>query len=133
MIYLALFLEFLKIGAFSFGGAIPPIKETVISHGRLDEEMFANNFAVSESTPDPIMVNTAAYIGNVCGGIISAALATLGVVFPSFIIIIAISYILRKFLANKHAQAVMCGVQPCISGMIIDTGGFMVFTKSINN
>ncbi len=131
MTYLTLFLEFLKIGAFSFGGAygaIPLMKETVISHGWLDEEMFANIIAVSESTPGPIMVNTATYIGNVQGGILGAALATLGVVLPSFIIIIAISYILRKFLANKHAQAVMCGVQPCISGMIIATGGFMAFT-----
>lgn len=89
MIYLTLFLEFLKIGAFSFGGAygaIPLIKETVISHGWLNEEMFANIIAVSESTPGPIMVNTATYIGNVQGGILGAALATLGVVLPSWVL-----------------------------------------------
>lgn len=131
MTYLTLFLEFLKIGAFSFGGAygaIPLIKETVVSNGWLDEEMFANIIAISESTPGPIMVNTATYIGNVKGGLLGAALTTLGVVLPSFIIIIVISIYLKKFLKNKHAKAAMLGVQPCISGMIIATGGFMAFT-----
>ena len=94
----------------------------------LDEEMFANIIAISESTPGPIMVNTATYIGNVKGGLLGAALATLGVVLPSFIIIIVISIYLKKFLKNKHAKAAMLGVQPCISGMIIATGGFMAFT-----
>ncbi len=131
MNYLTLFLEFLKIGAFSFGGAygaIPLIKETVLSHGWLSDEMFANIIAVSESTPGPIIVNTATYIGNVRGGILGAAIATLGVILPSFCIIAAISFLLQKFLSNMRVQAVMCGVKPCISGMIIATGIFMAFT-----
>ncbi len=131
MNYLTLFLEFLKIGAFSFGGAygaIPLIKETVLSHDWLSEEMFANIIAVSESTPGPIIVNTATYVGNLRGGVFGAALATLGVVLPSFCIIAAISFFLQKFLSNKRTQAVMSGVKPCISGMIIATGSFMAFT-----
>ncbi len=131
MILLTLFLEFLKIGAFSFGGAygaIPLIKETVMSHNWLSEDMFANIIAVSESTPGPITVNTATYIGNVQGGVPGAVMATLGVVLPSFFVILAVSFFLQKFLANKHTQSVMCGVKPCISGMIIATGVFMAFT-----
>ena len=72
MIYLALFLAFLKIGFFAFGGAygaIPLIQETVLAHGWMDEAMFSNIIAVSESTPGPIMVNTATYIGSRQGGI----------------------------------------------------------------
>ncbi len=136
MIYLTLFLEFLKIGAFSFGGAygaIPLIQETVLSHGWLDEEMFANIIAVSESTPGPIMVNTATYIGSTQGGLPGAAAATLGVVFPSFIIIIVISRILQRFLENKFAKAAMNGIKPCIAGIILATGGYMIFSTVIGS
>lgn len=136
MIYLTLFLEFLKIGAFSFGGAygaIPLIQETVLSHGWLDEEMFANIIAVSESTPGPIMVNTATYIGSTQGGVLGAAAATLGVILPSFVIIVIISHFLQKFLANRFAKAAMSGVKPCIAGIILATGGYMVFTNIIGS
>lgn len=134
MIYLTLFLEFLKIGAFSFGGAygaIPLIQETVLSRGWLDEEMFTNIIAVSESTPGPIMVNTATYIGSVQGGVPGAAAATLGVILPSFVIILIVSFFLQKFLANRYAQSVMSGVKPCIAGVILATGGFMALQTVI--
>lgn len=134
MIYLTLFLEFLKIGAFSFGGAygaIPLIRETVLSRGWLDEEMFANIIAISESTPGPIMVNTATYIGSVQGGVLGAAAATLGVILPSFIIILIVSFFLQKFLANRYAQSVMSGIKPCIAGIILASGGFMALQTFI--
>ena len=86
MSYIQLFVEFLKIGLFSFGGAygaIPLIKESVVSLGWMDEAMFSNVVAVSESTSGPIMVNAATYIGNTQGGIPGAVIATLGVVLPS--------------------------------------------------
>lgn len=128
MIYLSLFWEFLKIGMFSFGGAygaIPMIRDAVISKGWLDGETFADIIAVSESTPGPIMVNTATYIGNIQGGFFGAAAATLGVVLPSFIIILLIASVLKNALKNRYVQAVMCGIKPCIAGTILATGVYM--------
>lgn len=93
MIYLRLFLTFLMIGAVSFGGGygmISLIRETVISNGWLTESELINFIAVSESTPGPLAVNMATFIGASQGGILGSMLATLGVVLPSFIIILLI-------------------------------------------
>lgn len=131
MIYLALFWEFLKIGMFSFGGAygaIPMIRDAVISRGWLDEEMFRNIIAVSESTPGPIMVNTATYIGNTQAGLLGAAAATLGVVLPSFIIILLLSSLLKKALKNRYVSAALDGIKPCIAGVILATGTSMLIS-----
>ena len=131
MIYLALFWEFLKIGMFSFGGAygsIPMIHETVISNGWLDENMFTNIIAVSESTPGPIMVNTATYIGNIQAGFLGAIVATLGVVLPSFLIILLIASLLKNALKNRYVQAALNGIKPCLAGVILATGTYMIFS-----
>ncbi len=125
MIYLTLLLEFLKIGLFTFGGAygaIPLIRECIQKNGWMSEEMFSNMLAISESTPGPIMVNAATYIGNMQGGILGAAVATLGVVLPSFVVIVMISAFLNKYLQRKTVKAVMSGIKPCIIGMIAATG-----------
>ena len=87
MIYLKLFLTFFKIGAVSFGGGygmISLIREEVISNGWLTEEKLLNMIAVSESTPGPIAVNIATFIGSNQAGILGSFFATLGVVTPSF-------------------------------------------------
>ena len=112
MIYISLFLAFFKIGMFAFGGAygaVPLIQESVLAHGWMDEAMFSNIVAISESTPGPIMVNTATYIGNSQAGIPGAAAATLGVVLPSFLIILVITSMLHGFLKNRIVQAVLKG------------------------
>ncbi len=129
MIYISLFLAFFKIGMFAFGGAygaVPLIQESVLAHGWMDEAMFSNIVAISESTPGPIMVNTATYIGNSQAGIPGAAAATLGVVLPSFLIILVITSMLHGFLKNRIVQAVLKGVKPCLMGIILATGVFMV-------
>ena len=93
MIYLDLFLGFLKVGCFAFGGAygaIPLIRDVVLSYGWLDDEMLTYMIAVSESTPGPIMVILATYIGSSQAGFVGAVLATLAVVMPSFLIILFI-------------------------------------------
>ncbi|CAK7000649.1 MAG: Chromate transport protein [Enterocloster aldenensis] len=129
MIYLSLFWEFLKIGMFSFGGAyasIPLIKESVLHNGWMDEAMFSNMLAISESTPGPIMVNAATYIGSQQAGIIGAVLATLGVVLPSFIIILMVSMFLKKWIKSKGVQSVLRGVKPCLMGVILATGFYML-------
>ena len=131
MIYLSLFWEFLKIGMFSFGGAygaIPLIQDAVLQNGWMDEAMFANILAISESTPGPIMVNSATYIGNQQGGILGALLATLGVILPAFVIILVITKFLRKFIKSRPVQAVLGGVAPCLMGIILATGVTMLTT-----
>ena len=125
MILLELFLSFLKIGCFSFGGgygAVPLIRETVLSHGWLTDDAISYMIAVSESTPGPIMVNMATYVGSSQAGIPGAAVATAGVVLPSFVIILLISALMKAFLKNGHVQAVLSGMKPCIVGIILATG-----------
>ena len=103
MIYLDLFLGFLEVGCFSFGGAygaIPLIRDVVLSYGWLDEEMLTYMIAVSESTPGPIMINLATYVGSSQAGILGAAVATLAVVLPSFLIILLITALLKTALKD---------------------------------
>ena len=100
-IYLLLFLTFLKIGAVSFGGGygmISLVREEVLQHGWLTEEQFVNMIAVSESTPGPIAINMATFIGSMQAGIWGSVCATLGVVLPSFIIILLIASVINNFL-----------------------------------
>ena len=126
MILLSLFWEFLKIGLFTFGGAygaIPLIRQCVLTQGWMTEEMFANILAVSESTPGPIMVNSATYIGASQAGILGA---TLGVVLPSFVVILLISVLFAKLVKHRAVQAVLKGVKPCVMGVILATGFGMV-------
>lgn len=137
MIYLTLFTEFFKIGLFSFGGAygaIPFIQETVLKNGWMDEKMFSNMIAISESTPGPIMVNSATYIGNTQAGFWGALAATTGVVLPSFIIILLIIALFQKIIKNKKVQMVLKGIKPCLMGIIIATGfyllGSIIFPRS---
>ena len=88
MILLELFLGFLKVGCFSFGGAygaIPLIMDVVMSYGWMDNEMVTYMVAVSESTPGPIMVNLATYIGSHQAGLLGSIISTIAVVLPSFI------------------------------------------------
>ena len=125
MIYLDLFLGFLKVGCFTFGGgygAIPLIRDVVLGNGWLSDEMLTYMIAVSESTPGPIMVNMATYIGSSQGGILGAAVATAAVVLPSFCIILLIATLLGTLLKNPYAQAVLRGLKPCVVGIVIATG-----------
>ncbi len=129
MIYLDLLIGFLEVGFFSFGGAyaaIPLIRDVVMSHGWLDEEMLAYMIAVSESTPGPIMVNMATYVGSEKGGLPGAVIATAAVVLPSFIIIIMIMVIMKRLLQNPYVKAALSGLKPCIIGVILMTGIFMI-------
>ena len=131
MIYWRLFAAFLKIGLFSFGGAygaIPLIRDVVMEEQWADEAMFANLVALSETTPGPIMVNMATYIGSKQAGLPGALLATTGVVFPSFAIILAVTLFFRNALKQKPVQAVLKGIKPCLMGVILGTGVWMAAT-----
>ena len=133
MIYLDLLIGFLKVGCFAFGGAygaIPLIRDVVMSYGWLSDEMFTYMVAVSESTPGPIMVNLATYIGSQQAGFLGALLATFGVVLPSFIIILVLTALLKTFLKNPYVQAVIHGIKPCIIGIILATGLHMIIENA---
>ena len=129
MLLLNLFLGFLKVGCFSFGGAyaaIPLIRDIVLSYGWLDDEMLAYMIAVSESTPGPIMVNLATYVGSSQAGLIGAMVATFAVVLPSFLIVLLVTAILNKVVKNKYVQATLRGIKPCMVGIILATGCWMI-------
>ncbi len=135
MIYLDLFLTFLKIGAVSFGGGygmIPLMREEVLSHGWLAEETFLNFIAVSESTPGPIAVNMATFVGSSQGGILGALLATLGVILPAFIIILIVSSVLKNILKYAGVQATLGGIRPAVVGLILATSITMILSTIFN-
>ena len=130
MIYLELFVGFLKVGLFAFGGAyaaIPFIREVVLSYGWLSDEMVTYIIAVSESTPGPIMVNMATYVGATQGGILGSLIATIAVILPAFLIILLIMVIFKALLKNAYFNAVLLGLQPCIIGIIAATGAYMAY------
>ena len=124
MICLKLFLTFLEVGAVSFGGGygmISLIRETVLANGWLTESELINFIAVSESTPGPLAVNMATFIGASQGGLLGSLLATLGVVLPSFVIILLISAVLRNLLKYAGVNAFLSGVRPCVVALILAT------------
>jgi len=128
MIYLDLLIGFLKVGCFAFGGAyaaIPLIRDVVLSYGWLTDEQLSYMIAVSESTPGPVMINLATYVGSSQGGVLGAILATLAVAFPAFMIIWLVMVLLKSFLQKASVQAVLQAVKPCVIGIILATGVYM--------
>lgn len=125
MIYLNLFLTFLKIGAFTFGGGyamISLIRDECLAQGWLLESELLNYIAVAESTPGPIAINMATFVGSSTGGILGALVATLGVVLPSMIIILLIAAIFTRFSQYPAVKAVLGGIRPVIVALITGTG-----------
>ena len=134
MIYLELILGFLEVGCFSFGGAyaaIPLIRDVVLRYGWLDEETLLYFIGVCESTPGPIMINLATYVGSSQAGILGSLLATFAVVLPAFIIILIVVAIMDKFLKNSWVKAVMNGLKPGVIGVILATGLFMIYSNAM--
>lgn len=121
MIFLELFLSFLKIGAFTFGGGyamLPLIMETVVSRGWMSEEALIDFVAVAESTPGPFAINIATYVGSEMGGFFGAVCATLGVVLPSFVIILIVAKCYEKFRKSRLVSGAMTGLKPVVVGLI---------------
>lgn len=133
MIYLILFWEFFKIGALSFGGGlgmISLIRDTCITSGWLTEEELLNMIAIAESTPGPIAVNMATFVGSTQGGVLGALVATLGIVLPSFIIILIIASVAKNLLKFAGVKATLTGMRPAIVGLIISVT-ITMFLKQI--
>lgn len=124
MIYLELFLTFLQIGAFSFGGGygmISLIREKMLLFGWLTEEELLNIIAVAESTPGPIAVNMATFVGTELGNIPGAIVATAGVILPSFVLILIIAALIGNLMKYAGVKAFLNGVRPCVVGLILAT------------
>lgn len=122
MIYLKLLFSFLKIGLFSFGGGyamLPMIEREVVDlNGWITQKEFIDIVAISQSTPGPISINSATYIGFKTGGVLGATLATLGTILPSFIIMLTICKFFIKFKGNKYLDAALSGLRPVVIGLI---------------
>ena len=122
MIYLQLFLTFLKIGAVSFGGGyamIPLMMEDILANGWMTEAEFMDIIAVSESTPGPVAVNMATFVGATQGGLPGSLLATLGVILPAFVIMLLIAALMRSVMKYSGVQAVLSGIRPCAVALIL--------------
>ena len=129
MSFLTLFLTFYKIGAFTFGGGyamLPFIQQEVLNHGWVAEADLINFIAVSESTPGPFAINMATYIGSQVGGaewefwgsILGSLCATLGVVLPSFIVILIVARFYEKYKQSRIVKGCMSGLKPAVVGLI---------------
>ena len=123
MIYLELFWTFFTIGAFTFGGGyamLPMIQKEVLARWShvINEEGLINFVAVSESTPGPFAVNMATYIGSEMGGVFGAFCAVLGVVLPSFVIILIVAKCYDRFQKSRIVKGCMSGLKPAVVGLI---------------
>ena len=125
MTFLLLFWEFLKTGLFSIGGGLATIPFLYdlasSSYGWFTAQDVADMIAISESTPGPIAVNMATFVGSTQAGILGSMAATLGVVLPSFVIILIISMAAKNFMQTEAVQAALKGVRPCVVALILST------------
>ncbi len=121
MIYLWLFLEFMKMGAFALGGGpatLPFLNELTEKYDWFTKSELANFIAVSESTPGPLGVNMATYAGYNTGGVLGGILATLGLILPSLVVIMFIAKFLNNFNQNPVVKGVFYGIRPAVTAMI---------------
>lgn len=123
---LALFLAFFKIGLITFGGGYAMIaiiqRELVEKKKWIENDEFLDVIAIAESTPGPIAINSATFIGYKRGGFFGSLFATLGVVMPSFIVIFAISFVFEWFLSLKYVAYAFKGIQACVAYLILAAG-----------
>ena len=121
MIYLQLYWEFFKTGLFAVGGGmatLPFLAHIGESTGWYTQTQLMNMLAVSESTPGPIGINMATYVGYTIGGVPGAVVATVGEVTPSIIVILLIAMILQQFRHNKYVESAFYGLRPASTGLI---------------
>jgi len=127
---LALFLTFFKIGLFTFGGGyamISQIREVIVEKkGWITDDELLQIITIAESTPGPIAINMATFIGYKQGKVLGSAMATLGVALPSFIIIFIISLFLKQFMEIKYVQYAFAGINSAVAFLIVKTGFTML-------
>ena len=122
MLLFKLFITFFKIGLFTFGGGyamIPMISDEVVANGWATQQLLTDFIAISESTPGTFAINVATFIGMEQMGVLGAIFATLGVIMPSFIIILIIARFFGKVSDNKYVKSFLWGVRPVVVGLIL--------------
>ena len=132
-IFPALFLTFFKIGLFTIGGGyamIPMIQQDILSHGWLAQDQLIDFIAISESTPGPFAVNIATFVGMEKGGLLGAACATLGVILPSFLILLLIAKWFTSFQDNSCVKAALYGLRPAVVGLL-GAAAFSIFLANV--
>ena len=125
MIYLSLFWEFLKIGLFAVGGGmatLPFLRELSVRTGWFSQDLITDMIAISESTPGPIGINMATYVGCNIAGLFGGFIATMGELLPSLIIVIIISKSLERFRNAKVVGDAFYGLRPAVTGLIAAAG-----------
>lgn len=135
MIFLQLFYEFFKTGLFAVGGGLatlPFLEDISQRTGWFTSAQLADMLAISESTPGPIGVNMATYVGFETAGILGALCATVGLVMPSVIIIVLISKVLAKFRTNTYVEAAFYGLRPASVAMVASAGIGVAMTTLLN-
>ena len=132
---LYLFWIFFKVGLFSIGGglaAIPLMQAEIVDRGWITLAQFTDMIAVSESTPGPIGVNVATYVGFSQYGILGGIVATLGLVAPSIIIILIIAQFIMKYRQNKYVDGAFKGIRPAVSGLILSAAVTVALITLVN-
>ena len=139
MVLIKLFLAFLKIGAFTFGGGyamIAMIQAEAERQGWLTGEELVDFVALSESTPGPLAVNMATFVGMRTCGVLGAIIATFGIVLPSFVIILIIAKCFERYQKCKAVGGIMSGLKPAVAGMIgaafISVAGTVLFPAGVS-
>ena len=128
-LYLRLYWEFFKTGLFAIGGGmatLPFLKDIGATTGWFSQTDLMNMLAVSESTPGPVGINMATYVGFVTGGIPGSVVATVGLVTPSVIVILLIARVLKAFRENQYVDAGFYGLRPCSIGLIAAAGVLVI-------
>ena len=137
MIYLQLFLSYLKIGFFGFGGGYAMLSliqnEIVEQRGWLTATQFADIVAVSQMTPGPIAINSATYIGYEIGGIFGSVVATFAVCLPSLTLMLLLTRFFLRHRENRYIKSVVKSVGPIVVGMIASAALLMMFPVSGTN
>ncbi len=121
MMYVTLFLTFVKIGLLGFGGGLAIVRliyDSIQPFMAISQEQFANIVAISQITPGPLGINVATYVGHEYAGIPGAVVATLGVAVPAFVIISIVCRMLRKFQDSKAVKGMLGGIRPAVIGLI---------------
>ena len=143
MIYLQLFLSYLKIGLFGFGGGYAMLSliqnEIVVQHQWMTNTEFADIVAVSQMTPGPIAINSATYVGytigsqagaGVWGGLLGSVIATLGVCLPSLTVMLLLTRFFFRLKGNRYLAGAMTGMKPVVIGMIAAAALLLIFPKT---
>lgn len=137
MIYLNLFLSFLKIGAFSFGGgyaAMPLIQNEVVNlHHWMSMSEFTDLITISQMTPGPIAINSATFIGIKTAGLLGALIATIGCILPSCIIVTVIAWLYLKYKKLDTLQSILTLLRPAVVAMIATAGVSIAITSFWGN